>query len=85
MNPRPFLAGLVGKDIVVKLKWGMEYKGCLDRADAYMNLQVVYIFIFYKTNIAINATSINSFSTFKTKKLNIYLFIVSHSLNSDLI
>lgn len=64
MNPRPFLAGLVGKDIVVKLKWGMEYKGCLDRADAYMNLQVV----FYMTNIAISATSINSFSTLKTKR-----------------
>jgi len=27
VNPKPFLAELVGKPVVVKLKWGMEYKG----------------------------------------------------------
>lgn len=27
VNPKPFLADLVGKSVVVKLKWGMEYKG----------------------------------------------------------
>jgi small nuclear ribonucleoprotein (snRNP)-like protein len=27
VNPKPFLADLVGKGVVVKLKWGMEYKG----------------------------------------------------------
>lgn len=26
-NPKPFLTDLVGKLVVVKLKWGMEYKG----------------------------------------------------------
>ena len=39
-NPRPFLANLTGKAILVKLKWGMEYKGILKSSDAYMNLQV---------------------------------------------
>lgn len=28
-NPKPFLAELTGKGVVVKLKWGMEYKGFL--------------------------------------------------------
>ena len=27
MNPKPFLAELTGQEVVVKLKWGMEYKG----------------------------------------------------------
>jgi len=27
VNPKPFLAELTGQDVVVKLKWGMEYKG----------------------------------------------------------
>lgn len=27
VNPKPFLADLTGKPIIVKLKWGMEYKG----------------------------------------------------------
>jgi hypothetical protein len=29
VNPKPFLAGLTGKEVIVKLKWGMEYKGML--------------------------------------------------------
>ena len=30
VNPKPFLNGLTGKPVIVKLKWGMEYKGeCL--------------------------------------------------------
>lgn len=56
VNPKPFLADLTGKPIIVKLKWGMEYKGVHTRAprlhahagdpgflvstDAYMNLQL---------------------------------------------
>lgn len=55
VNPKPFLADLTGKPIIVKLKWGMEYKGwcaacCrlqashptgfLVSTDAYMNLQL---------------------------------------------
>lgn len=27
VNPKPFLFDLVGKPVVVKLKWGMEYHG----------------------------------------------------------
>jgi small nuclear ribonucleoprotein (snRNP)-like protein len=27
VNPKPFLAELTGQEVVVKLKWGMEYKG----------------------------------------------------------
>ena len=40
MNPKPFLNGLTGKPVVVKLKWGMEYKGFLVSTDNYMNVQV---------------------------------------------
>jgi hypothetical protein len=27
VNPKPFLNGLTGKPVIIKLKWGMEYKG----------------------------------------------------------
>ncbi len=40
MNPKPFLNGLTGKPVIVKLKWGMEYKGYLVSTDSYMNVQV---------------------------------------------
>ena len=30
VNPKPFLNNLTGKPVIVKLKWGMEYKGNLD-------------------------------------------------------
>uniref|UniRef100_A0A8C8VKP6 Sm protein F n=1 Tax=Pelusios castaneus TaxID=367368 RepID=A0A8C8VKP6_9SAUR len=29
LNPKPFLNGMMGKLVMVKLKWGMEYKGYL--------------------------------------------------------
>ena len=29
VNPKPFLQELTGKPTIVKLKWGMEYKGAL--------------------------------------------------------
>lgn len=45
MNPKPFLADLTGKPIMVRLKWGMEYKGYLVSTDNYMNLQVSRITI----------------------------------------
>jgi small nuclear ribonucleoprotein F len=38
VNPKPFLADLTGKQVLVKLKWGMEYKGTLSSSDSYMNL-----------------------------------------------
>ena len=40
VNPKPFLNELTGKGVVVKLKWGMEYKGFLVSVDPYMNLRV---------------------------------------------
>lgn len=40
VNPKPFLLELTGKTVVVKLKWGMEYKGYLVSVDSYMNLQL---------------------------------------------
>ena len=40
MNPKPFLNGLTGKAVMVKLKWGHEYKGYLVSVDGYMNLQL---------------------------------------------
>ena len=40
VNPKPFLNDLTGKMVIVKLKWGMEYKGYLVSVDAYMNLQL---------------------------------------------
>lgn len=30
LNPKPFLTSLTGKQVMVKLKWGMEYKGKQD-------------------------------------------------------
>ena len=40
MKPKLFLNGLTGKAVMVKLKWGHEYKGYLVSVDAYMNLQL---------------------------------------------
>ncbi|XP_056631194.1 small nuclear ribonucleoprotein F [Diorhabda carinulata] len=40
INPKPFLNGLTGKAVLVKLKWGHEYKGYLVSADGYMNVQL---------------------------------------------
>jgi small nuclear ribonucleoprotein F len=40
VNPKPFLTDLTGKVVIVKLKWGMEYKGYLVSTDSYMNLQL---------------------------------------------
>jgi small nuclear ribonucleoprotein F len=40
LNPKPFLNGLTGKPVLIKLKWGMEYKGILVSVDTYMNMQL---------------------------------------------
>ena len=40
VNPKPFLTGLTGKSVMVKLKWGTEYQGYLMSVDNYMNLQL---------------------------------------------
>ncbi|KAL3319930.1 hypothetical protein Ciccas_001386 [Cichlidogyrus casuarinus] len=38
LNPKPFLSNVTGKKVIVKLKWGMEYKGFLVSVDRYMNV-----------------------------------------------
>jgi small nuclear ribonucleoprotein F len=40
VNPKPFLEKLVGQSVVVKLKWGLEYRGYLDSKDDYMNFKM---------------------------------------------
>ena len=40
MNPKLFLNSLTGKAVMVKLKWGHEYKGFLVSSDGYVNLQL---------------------------------------------
>ncbi|XP_031626175.1 small nuclear ribonucleoprotein F [Contarinia nasturtii] len=40
INPKPFLNGLTGKAVQVKLKWGHEYRGYLVSVDGYMNMQL---------------------------------------------
>ena len=40
MNPIPFLYELIGKSVLIRLKWGIEYKGVLVSFDKYMNIQL---------------------------------------------
>ncbi len=40
VNPTPFLSSLTGQEVIVRLKWGQEYKGVLMAIDSYMNLQL---------------------------------------------
>lgn len=40
INPKPFLQDLLQKTVIVRLKWGQEYKGTLQSIDNYMNLQL---------------------------------------------
>ena len=41
INPKPFLKTLIGKQVIVRLKWNKtEYKGTLVSIDNYMNLQL---------------------------------------------
>jgi small nuclear ribonucleoprotein (snRNP)-like protein len=35
VNPTPFLAELTGQAVVVRLKWGMEYKGAIPYFDPW--------------------------------------------------
>jgi len=41
LNPTPFLSELTGKKVIVRLKWGQEYRGLLLSTDAYMNVQLL--------------------------------------------
>jgi len=40
LNPRPYINELVGKKILVRLKWGISYSGVLVSVDQYMNVQL---------------------------------------------
>lgn len=40
VNPKPFLIDLIDKPVIVKLKWGMQYKGVLTSVDGYMNIHL---------------------------------------------
>ncbi len=40
LNPKPFLEGLLGHLIGVKLKWGLVYEGELASYDKYFNIRV---------------------------------------------
>ena len=62
VNPKPFLNGLTGMQVVVKLKWGMEYKGVLLAVDSYMNLQVFCVRLFCWNIFLV------SFSSWQTQK-----------------
>ena len=54
VNPKPFLQDLKGKPVMVRLKWGMEYKGYLVSVDAYMNLQLANTEEYIEGNLAGN-------------------------------
>jgi len=43
INPKPFLNSMTGKSIIVRLKWGPEYKGYLVSVDGYMNIQMAQV------------------------------------------
>lgn len=40
VNPKPFLQQQIGKMVLIRLKWGLEYKGFLVSTDNYMNFQL---------------------------------------------
>ncbi|KAJ3450417.1 small nuclear ribonucleoprotein f [Anaeramoeba flamelloides] len=41
LNPKPFLEQLLGCRVVVKLKWGEDYRGELFAFDEFMNFHLV--------------------------------------------
>jgi small nuclear ribonucleoprotein F len=40
INPKNFLISLIHKKILVRLKWGIEYKGILVSFDDYINVRI---------------------------------------------
>lgn len=41
INPKPFLTELINRQVVIRLKWGIEYHGKLASFDKYMNIQLL--------------------------------------------
>jgi small nuclear ribonucleoprotein F len=39
INPKLFLKKMKNKIIMIKLKWGIEYKGIFESFDTYMNIR----------------------------------------------
>ena len=52
INPHPFLLDLVGKPVIVKLKWGSEYHGILLSTDAHMNVEISNVNEWISGNLA---------------------------------
>ena len=50
VNPKPFLESLTGKEVIVRLKWGREYKGILVSTDSFMNIQLANTGEYYEGN-----------------------------------
>lgn len=83
LNPKPFLNGLTGKPVMVKLKWGMEYKGYLVSVDGYMNMQVrkmargsVLFILFFVLQRIFGPLCVEQFSSVKPQnvsELRIYM------------
>ena len=63
VNPKPFLNDLTGKQVIAKLKWGMEYKG---KAPSFSHLwQCSPFFLF---------PAFSHFSCFHSTSLDITIF-----------
>uniref|UniRef100_A0A8B9WQI5 Sm domain-containing protein n=1 Tax=Bos mutus grunniens TaxID=30521 RepID=A0A8B9WQI5_BOSMU len=78
LNPKPFLNGLTGKPVMVKLKWGMEYKGYLVSVDGYMNMQVRTIscsfsfsFFFFFLYLCFFVSTVNTSVSFNGLKMKL--------------
>ena len=41
INPKPFLSELLNRQVIVRLKWGIEYHGKMASFDKYMNFQLL--------------------------------------------
>lgn len=44
ISPKLFLQDLVGHNVIVRLKWGNEYRGTLQSYDAYFNVKLANAF-----------------------------------------
>ena len=42
VNPKPYLNNLIGKPVIVKLKWVMEYKGNLSLFVFNLNKNILF-------------------------------------------
>ncbi|MEN2498870.1 MAG: hypothetical protein MHMPM18_003125, partial [Marteilia pararefringens] len=52
INPKPFLTSLIGKKVVVELKWHVSYIGILISTDSYFNVRLSCAEEFCKNSLA---------------------------------